>query len=205
MPVVVGEIEVLQFRSQITGVAFLRGLGQHALQGIAGVARIGGAVGLQDVAEHPGHGFLFRAPGQDLEGGGVGLGDHVAFFNAGKSLDGGPVKAHPLSHGLFQFGRANGKAFQHPQDVGEPDLDKAYLFIPDNAENILCGLAGLAVHGIPPEQKIYIPHSNYYTRLIFKENQKLNQTTVYIIVDLAKKMLTRLSIFLADPGRKIPG
>jgi hypothetical protein len=63
-------------------------------------------------------------------------------------------------------------------------------------------LAGLAVHGIPPEQNIYTPHSNYYTRLIIKQNQKLNQTPVYIIVDLLKKMLTRLSIFLADPGRK---
>jgi hypothetical protein len=29
-------------------------------------------------------------------------------------------------------------------------------------------LAGLAVHGIPPEQKIYTSHSNYYTRLIIK-------------------------------------
>ena len=55
--VVVGEIEELQLRSQVIGVAFLRGLGQHALQDIAGVARIGGAVGLQDVAEHPGHGL----------------------------------------------------------------------------------------------------------------------------------------------------
>jgi hypothetical protein len=61
-------------------------------------------------------------------------------------------------------------------------------------------LAGLAVHGIPPEQKIYISHSNYYTRLIIKENQKLNQSVVYIIVDLAKNMLTRLSMFLANPG-----
>jgi hypothetical protein len=66
-------------------------------------------------------------------------------------------------------------------------------------------LAGLAVHGIPPEQNIYTPHSNYYTRVILKKNQKLNQTLVYIIVDLAKKMLTRLSIILDDPGRKIPG
>jgi catechol 2,3-dioxygenase-like lactoylglutathione lyase family enzyme len=42
--------------------------------------------------------FMFEAP-------------KLAFFNAGESLDGGPVKPHPLSHGLFQFGRANGKAF----------------------------------------------------------------------------------------------
>jgi hypothetical protein len=65
-------------------------------------------------------------------------------------------------------------------------------------------LAGLAVHGIPPEQNIYTPQSNYYTRPIIKKNQKLNQIVVYNIVDLAKKMLTSLSIFLAHPDRKIP-
>ena len=112
----VGEIEVLQFRSQITGVAFfLRSLGQHAFQGITQVAGIGRAIGLQDVAEHPGHGFFLGAPGQDLKGGGVGLGDHVAFLNAGKSLDGGPVKSHPLSHGLFQLDGRMEKLFNTPR------------------------------------------------------------------------------------------
>jgi hypothetical protein len=32
------------------------------------------------------------------------------------------------------------------------------------------------------------------------ENQKLNQSTVYNIVDLPKKMLTSLSMFLAGTG-----
>jgi hypothetical protein len=37
------------------------------------------------------------------------------------------------------------------------------------------------VHGIPPEQNIYTPHSNYYTRLIIKQNQKLNQILFTIL------------------------
>jgi hypothetical protein len=60
------------------------------------------------------------------------------------------------------------------------------------------------VHGIPPEQVIYNSHSNYYTRLIIKENQKLGQIAVYNIVDLAQKILTRLSMFLANPAAKNP-
>jgi hypothetical protein len=60
------------------------------------------------------------------------------------------------------------------------------------------------VHGIPPEQIIYNPHSNYYTRLIIKENQKLNQTVVYIIVDLAKKCRQDCQFTFPIKGRTSP-
>ena len=151
---VIRKVKVFQLRTQERGVAFLRRLGQHALQGVAGVAGIRGAVGLQDVAEHPGHRPLIRAPGQDLEGGGVGLGDHVAFLNAGKSLNGGSVEPHAFGHSLFQLGRADSKTLHNSQNVREPDLDKADFLVPNDLENILYRLAGMTVHDNPPEIKI---------------------------------------------------
>ncbi len=111
---VAGKIEELQFRAGIIRIAFFGRLGQHAFQGIAGVAGIGSAIRRQDIAKHPGHGLVFRPPGQDLKGGGVGLGNHVALFNPGKTLDGRAIKSHALGHGLFQFRRPDGEAFQYP-------------------------------------------------------------------------------------------
>jgi hypothetical protein len=59
------------------------------------------------------------------------------------------------------------------------------------------------VHGIPPEQKICTSHSKYYTRVIFKENQKLKLSDVYIIVDSPKKMPTRLYKIRPNQGQKL--
>jgi len=76
---------------------------QISLQDVPGVTLVGAAVGIQDVAEHPGHGVLLLPPGDELEGGGIGLGDHVGFVDAGKALDGGAFKAHALGESPFQL------------------------------------------------------------------------------------------------------
>ena len=138
------KVKVFQLRAYVIGVALFCGLGQQAFHDVAGVAGKRRAIRLEDVAEHAGHGLLFRAPGEKLEGGGVGLGDHVALLDAGEALNGGAVKAHALIHGFFQLRGADGEAFQDPENVGEPDLDEADVVILDCFVNIFYGLT---VHG----------------------------------------------------------
>ncbi len=108
---VVFKIEIFQLRSNIIGIAVFFRLGQDASQHIPGVSFIGTTIRLQNVAEHPGNRSVFGSPGEELEGGGIGFGDHVALFNPGKPLNRRAIKPHSLCQGLFQLRWSDGKTF----------------------------------------------------------------------------------------------
>ena len=125
--VLILEVEELQLRADQEAVAFILDALQVSLQDVPRVALIGAAVGVLDVAEHPGHGVLLLSPGDELEGGRVRLGDHVGFVNSGKALDGGAVKAHALGECSFQLIGVDGEALGDSQDICKPNSDKSYI------------------------------------------------------------------------------
>ncbi len=68
---------------------------EHALEHAAGVGGANLTVGGEHITEHAGGVVFLAAPGQDLEGGGVRLQQHVGFVDAGETLNRGAVKAQP--------------------------------------------------------------------------------------------------------------
>ncbi len=96
----------------VAGEAHVRGLGQVALEDVARIRGGGFAVGGQDVAEHPGRRLRLAAPGQDLEGGGIRLGQHVGFEDAGEAFDRGAVKAQAFLEGPLNLGRGKRHGLQ---------------------------------------------------------------------------------------------
>jgi len=134
---VVGEQEELQLRTHVVGQALLGGLGQDALQAVAGVAGVGRAVGVDHVAEHAGDRAVGGPPGADLEGGRIGHGHHVRLVDAAEAQDRGTVEAHAfLKGGLELLGR-DLEAFQRAQDVHEPVLDEADIVVLDRLHDVV--------------------------------------------------------------------
>src|SRR5210317_2162036 len=84
---VVLKVEILEFRSQVKGISLFRYLGQDAFEDMPRISFIWSSIGLQNVTEHPGNRSIFRPPREKLEGGGIGLGDHVALLDPGKPFN----------------------------------------------------------------------------------------------------------------------
>ncbi len=95
------------------------------------------AVGLLDVAEHAGGAAGAGAPGEQGEGAGIGIGDHVGFLDAGEAVDRGTVEAHALFEGAFEFGRGDGEALEGAEHIGEPEPDELDLLVLNDLEDIL--------------------------------------------------------------------
>ena len=131
-----GEIEELEFGTDIEGVALVVDLLQGPLQHIAGIALVGGAVGILDVADHPRDRPVGGPPGDDLEGRGIGHGDHVALLDPAETRDGGAVEPHPLFHPLFQFVGGDAEDLLDPEDIGKPELDETDVFLLDDFQHI---------------------------------------------------------------------
>ena len=128
------EVEELELRPHVVGEAEIRRPRQLPLQNLARVAVEGRAVGVVDVAEHPGD-LGLRPPRDGLEGRRVGPGDHVGFLDPGEPLDGRSVEAHAFGEGPLQFLRCDGDRLEEAQDVGEPqadELDPALLYRPQD-------------------------------------------------------------------------
>ena len=121
------EIEELQLRADQEAVAFILEPGQVSLQDVSGISLVGAAVGILDVAEHPGYRVFLLPPGNELEGGGIGLGHHIRFVDAGKALDGGAVEAHALGECSLQLGGIDGEALGNTQDISKPNSDKSNI------------------------------------------------------------------------------
>ena len=132
---------MLELGTEIGRVAHLDGLLEYAFECIARITLIGGSVGVENIAEHPCDRLFRRPPGKHLEGGQVGLGDHVALMDTGESLDGGSVEAHALVDALIELRRGDLEALQPAEHVGEPELDKAYVILLHRFQNITLGLA----------------------------------------------------------------
>ncbi len=82
------KVEILELRPHVEGVSHPPQPLQIPLQDIPGIALVGRPIGIQDVAEHPGHGLLLGPPGDELKGNGVRPGQHIALVDSGKPLDG---------------------------------------------------------------------------------------------------------------------
>ena len=135
----------LNFGRGVAGEAHLRCLVEHALEHTAGVGGANLTVGGEHVTEHAGGVVFLAAPGQDLEGGGVRLQQHVGFVDAGETLNRGAVKAQALIEGAFYFSRCERNGFEGADHVGEPEADEADVALFDGAQYEFL----LAVHKLP--------------------------------------------------------
>jgi hypothetical protein len=129
------EVEVLELRADVEGEAPVRRARELALEDPARVAGERRAVRLDDVAEHPRHRVL-GLPGDQLEGGRVGEGDHVGFLDAGEAVDRGAVEAHPLGEGALELLRGDRERLQEPEDVGEPETNESDPALLDGAKDV---------------------------------------------------------------------
>ncbi|ESQ03394.1 putative NAD/FAD-dependent oxidoreductase [Streptomyces sp. PVA_94-07] len=154
--------EELDLRVGVEGEAQVGGLGQGALEDVARVGEGRGAVGHEDVAEHAGGAGGLRAPRQHLEGGGVGLGDHVGLVDAGEALDGGAVEADALVERLLQLGRGHGNRLEEAEDVGEPQAHEPDVALLQRTKHELLLLVHsyiLAVQtACAPPPSVWVPH-----------------------------------------------
>ena len=123
----VAEQEELDLRVRVEGEAHLAGLGEVALEHPAGVGVARGAVGQQDVAEHPGHARVLAAPRQQLEGRRVGTRDHVRFVNPRETLDGAAVEADAVRERALELSRGDRDGLERTEHVGEPEPDKTNI------------------------------------------------------------------------------
>jgi len=82
------EVEELQLRAYQEAIAVIFDSAEVPFEHISGVALIRGAIGVLDVTEHPGHGVLLLPPGDELEGGWIGLGNHIRLVDSGEALYG---------------------------------------------------------------------------------------------------------------------
>src|SRR5690606_6725329 len=144
------EVE-LDLRVGVAGEARVGGLLQGALEDVARVGA-GGLTGRgEDVAEHAGDAVLLAAPGQQLEGRRVRLGEHVRLVHAGEALDGAAVEADPLGERRLDLGSGDGQRLEHAERVGEPQPDEADVALLDRPEDVLL----LPVHRAP---SLAVPH-----------------------------------------------
>ena len=135
----------LNFGRGVAGKAHLRCLIEHTLEHTAGVGGADFAVGGKHVTEHAGGIVFLSAPGQNLEGGGVRLQQHVGFVDAGETLNRGAVKAQALIEGAFYFSRCERNGFEGADHVGKPEADEADVALFDGAQYEFL----LAVHELP--------------------------------------------------------
>ncbi len=135
--------EELDLGVGVEGEAEVGGLGEDALEHVARVGEGRGAVGHQDVAEHPGRAGGLGAPGQDLEGARIRLGDHVGLVDPGEALDGGAVEADALVEGLLQLGGCHRDGLEEAEHVGEPQAHEPDVALLERTEHEFL----LLVHG----------------------------------------------------------
>ena len=121
-----------------------------ATQHLAGIAGERLARGQADVAEHagdrgalgvfaparPGPAHVAGAdPGEQLEGGRVGHGQHVGLLHPGVALDHRAVEHHALLEGLVQLGRRDRERLEEALHVGEPQPYEAHAPFLDRAQH----------------------------------------------------------------------
>ncbi len=146
MPSRVLEVEELDLRPDVEGEAEGGGARQVALEHLARVAGEGRAVREVDVAEHARHAALARAPGQQLEGRGVGDRGHVALAGAGEALDRAAVEADALLERLFELLEGDGEALQRAEDVREPEADELDVLLAALLQDVI--VLSSACHGL---------------------------------------------------------
>ena len=135
----------LDFGRGVAGEAHLRSLVEHALEHAAGIRCADFAVGGEHITEHAGGVVFLAAPGQNLEGGGVRLQQHVGFVDAGETLNRGTIEAQALVEGAFYLGGRERNGFEGADHVGEPETNEADVALFDGAQYEFL----LTVHELP--------------------------------------------------------
>ena len=139
------EIVVLKLRPHVEREAHVARLVHRARQDMARIALERSSVGRADAAEHAADRVGFRTPRQHLEGGGVGIGQHVGFLRAAKPLDAAAVEAHAVGEGVLQLAGDDGERLHGAQHVGEPEPDEVNVAAFDGLQDeILLGVRGHA-------------------------------------------------------------
>jgi hypothetical protein len=131
------EQEELDLGVGVEGEAEVRRLVEGPLEHVPRVGEARRPVGHLDLAEHPGRPGRVSAPRQDLEGRGVGLGQHVRLVDAGEALDRGTVEADPLGEGALELRRRDRHGLEGAEHVGEPEPDEADVTLLDGAQHEL--------------------------------------------------------------------
>ena len=141
MRLAVAEQEVLELGADVERVEAhrVRAL-QRAAQHVPRIALIGRALGRDDVAEHPSHALLLRAPRQHREGARVGHRDHVGLLDRVEAGDRGAVEAHARLERVVEFLGVDRERLQLTEDVGEPEADEADVALRDERLDVLGGL-----------------------------------------------------------------
>ena len=83
-------------------------------------------------------------PGQQLEGLGVGHGQHVALLDPAEPVDGRAVEGHALLEGVLELGRGDVEVLGRAEHVGEPQLDEADAALLDGPQHVVL----LAFHAV---------------------------------------------------------
>jgi len=107
------------------------------LQHVAGVTLERLAREVLHVAEHPGDGSVVTAPRDDVEGVGIGHGQHVRLLDPAVALDRRAVEGHALLEGALELRRRDGEALERAEDVGEPEPDEPDPALLDGAHHVV--------------------------------------------------------------------
>ena len=76
-------------------------------------------------------------PRQQLEGVGVGPGEHVALLHPAEAVDGRAVEVHALLEGVLELGGRDGDRLELAEHVGEPQADEADPTLLDRAQHVV--------------------------------------------------------------------
>ena len=135
------EQEELQLRAGVEGVAHVLRPLDDPLQHVPGIAGEGGAVGVVDLADEPGHLAVLGPPGENGEGVQVGVEVLVGLLNADKALDGAAVHHNFIVQRPLDLGGGDGHVFELAENVGELHPDELDVFVLDQAEDVLLGVS----------------------------------------------------------------
>ena len=130
---VVVKVEVLDLGANVKDVALAVGALEDAFEATTGVTGKGLAGRRADVAEHARHAALGGAPGQELEGLGVGEGEHVGLLETSKAINRRAVEANALLEGLLELLGRDRERLQRAQDVCEPQANKTNVALLNGA------------------------------------------------------------------------
>ena len=135
------EEEELRLGAHAEGViAHILGPLEHPLQHAAGVAHEGGAVGVVDIADEPGHLAVLGPPGEHSEGVQVGVEILVGLIDAHEALDGGAVQHDLVVDRLLDLRGRDGHVLELTENVGELHTDKLDVLFFYDADDIFLGM-----------------------------------------------------------------
>ena len=138
------EVVVLQLRADVHDVAHLFGACGLALEHVARIAVEVLPFGRFDRAEHARHGVALGAPREDLEGGRLGVREHVRLAVQREAANAAAVEAHALLERVLELARDNGKRLHMAQHVAEPKAHEMNVAALDRFEDEV--LIGAACH-----------------------------------------------------------